>query len=445
MYSPEMQLGVGSRGYLERSDEVQKWRRRLGSLAHAVLPRPVPERIADAVREQQERLWILSDSELKHAAIAASVGWQRAMNRDSMLTVFACVREAARRSLGVEHYATQLDTGAALLHGRIVEMETGEGKTLAATLPASVMALAGVPVQIITVNDYLAERDAAWMEPIYQALGIEVGVVTGGMSNDARRKAYRSDVTYCSNKELVFDFLRDRLVLGDRRSELHLQFEKLYGRRSRIDRLLLPGLCFAIVDEADSVLIDETRTPLVLSQPGRDDERAAMVHQALAFEQELQEDCDYRLDRIARSVELEDAGRQKLEALAQGPGGLWLRGRLREELAAQAIAAQQLYRRDEDYIVRDQQVLIVDPHTGRALPGRSWSQGLHAFIEAKEGCPVTPEPETLARLSYQRFFRRYLHLAGMTGTQGKSPGNYGRFMVRVSCPWRRANRADDND
>jgi preprotein translocase subunit SecA len=254
---------------------------------------------------------------------------------------FALVREAARRGLGIEHFDSQLAAGDALLGGAIVEMPTGEGKTLAATLSASFQALSGVPVHVVTANDYLAERDAAAMRPVYELLGLTVGVVTSAHDADARRQAYACDVTYCCNKELVFDYLRDRRPKG-RRTAAHLQFERLYGNRSRAQRLLLRGLHAAIVDEADSVLIDETRTPLILSQPGRGEDQAAIARAALDLAAGLARDRDYRLDALAGRVELTAAGRGRLRALAEALGGVWARNRWREEVVARALAAREL-------------------------------------------------------------------------------------------------------
>lgn len=372
--------------------------------------------LAAGVLQRQTELHGLDGQALEHSARRAA-DWQGThLEAERVVDVFAHVREAAKRALGMEHYAQQLATGAALLHGRIVEMETGEGKTLAVTLPAACMALHGVRVHVITVNDYLARRDAEWMRPVYSALGLDVGIVTDAMPLRARQVAYRAAITYCSNKELVFDYLRDRQVLGERRSELQLQFDKMYGKRSRLDRLLLRGLCFGIVDEADSVLIDETRTPLILSQRGHDEQRIEMIEQAVDIARRFAAGADYSVDTEKRRAYLTSAGEQRAADLLLSLGGLWQHRPLREEFISQALTALHVYRRDHDYIVREGRVLIVDEHTGRAMPGRAWGQGLHGFVEAKEACEVQPEPETLARLTYQRFFRRYLHLAGTTGT-----------------------------
>jgi preprotein translocase subunit SecA len=329
---------------------------------------------------------------------------------------FALVREVASRKLGMSHYEVQLMGGLALLQGQVAEMETGEGKTFTATLPACTAALAGVPVHIITVNDYLASRDAALLAPLYQAFGLTVGVSQADQDPAARRAAYACDVTYCTNKQVAFDYLRDSLVLRDRPGQLHLLCERLYQEQPRNAQLLLRGLCFAIVDEADSVLIDEARTPLILSSAADSGVQQQIYAQSLELARQLSRKQDFQLCERERSVKLTARGSATLEALTQPLSGIWHNRRRREELVQQALSAQHLYRRDRDYLVRDAKVLIVDEFTGRIMADRSWERGLHQLIEAKEGCMVTTQKDTLARTSYQQFFRRYLHLAGMTGT-----------------------------
>jgi len=332
---------------------------------------------------------------------------------------FAIVREVAQRTIGLRHHDVQLIGGWVLLSGRIAEMETGEGKTLTATLPACVAALAGIPVHVITVNDYLAQRDADRLAPVYEALGLSVGVATGDVADEARRRAYRCDVVYCTNKTLAFDYLRDRIALAGRTSPFRLQVERLLGG-AREKRLFLKGLCFGIVDEADSVLIDEARTPLVISRESDDESEVDMIHQALEYAGALESGKDFRISESQRSVHLTDVGRQALARLTADAGPLWASGRRREEWVSQALAASHLFVRDKQYLVRDGKVQIIDEYTGRLMPDRSWERGLHQLVEAKEGCAITARKETLARISYQRFFRRYLRLAGMTGTASET-------------------------
>lgn len=391
-----------------------------GAFTGAVAPHAPNGRMPAIVRERQGRLRGLSDAGLRAEANELRVSLRLAKpngksRRELEASSFALVREAARRAVGMEHFDTQLLAAGALLRGRIVEMQTGEGKTLAATLAAGTQALAGTPVHVITANDYLAARDAAEMKTLYSLLGLDVGVVTSSVASPARRRAYACDVTYCCNKEVVFDYLRDRCRLGAR-SPAQLQFDRLAGWRRRESAPLLRGLHSAIVDEADSVLIDETRTPLILSRREEGERGGALETTALELAASLLPQRDYVSTPLQRTVELTDAGRVRLGAAASTLDGVWARVRWREQFVSQAIAALALYHRDRDYLVRDDQVQLIDEHTGRITPGRAWSQGLQQLIEAKEGVTVTHEPETLARISYQRFFRRYWRLAGMTGT-----------------------------
>jgi preprotein translocase subunit SecA len=325
---------------------------------------------------------------------------------------FALVREAAGRSVGQRHFDEQLVGGWAMLNGMLAEMETGEGKTLTATLAAAAAALAGRAVHVVTVNDYLAERDAGFTRPIYEALGLTVGCVRQGMEPEARRAAYRCDIAYCSNKELAFDYLRDRMVLGGRPRAIASRIEALAGE-DVAQRLQLRGLQFAIVDEADSVLVDEARTPLILSAQASQGQEEALHREALALAQQLAPE-DHRIGE--QGVEIGDAGLDKLAQLSESLSGVWRGPRRREQLVRQALTALHVFQRDKHYLVRDGKVVIIDENTGRLMPDRSWEQGLHQLIELKEGCEMTGRRDTLARISYQRFFRRYVHLAGMTGT-----------------------------
>ena len=329
---------------------------------------------------------------------------------------FALIREIADRRMDMRHHPCQLKGGWILLQGRIAEMQTGEGKTLTATLAAGTAALAGIPTHVVSVNDYLTQRDAGTMLPIYHRLGLSVGTIVGGMEPDARRRAYACDITYCTNKELVFDYLKDRITLGNRTGELRLAVERLYGAGTRAERLLLRGLGYAIVDEADSVLIDEARTPLIISGPIRGGEESQMIRQALSLSEELAEGVHFRQMMAERHITLTDEGKVYLKDRASSLGGLWNASIRREELITQALTARYLFHRDEHYLVRNGKVVIIDEYTGRSMPDRSWNRGLHQMIEAKEDCELSLQREPVARISYQRFFRRYLHLSGMTGT-----------------------------
>ena len=335
---------------------------------------------------------------------------------------FGLIREFASRRLGMCHHDVQLFGGRAMLNGTIAEMETGEGKTMTATLPACTAALAGIPVHIVTVNDFLVARDARWMGPVYQALGLTVGTITEDMVPEQRRAAYACDVTYCTNKQLVFDYLKDRLLLGQESRRLHMQLEGLYKDRPRTGRLLMRGLCFAIVDEADSVLVDEARTPLIISSKGDGTQEEYTYREALRIAQTLRQKRDFTLRVRDKHVDLTDFGKASIRHQTRALGGLWAGAKRRDELVQQALAALHLYHADIHYLLKDGKIQIIDEYTGRVMPDRAWERGLHQMIETKEGCEVSGRQETLARISYQRFFRRYLRLAGMTGTAREVAG-----------------------
>src|SRR4051794_13399415 len=399
------------------------------------------------VAKHASRMEQLSENALR--AIASEL---RQELRDSDLAApavarsFALIRETAARTIGMRHFDCQLVGGWILLNGLVAEMETGEGKTLTATLPAGTAALAGVPVHIITVNDYLTSRDAEAMRPVYEALGLTVGVIVHGMEPAARRAAYACDVTYCTNKELTFDYLRDRMALGRQDSRLQLNIDRLSRGEKRASKLVLRGLFFAIVDEADSVLIDEARTPLIISGIADHAPELAMYEAALAVAGRLEEGADFRIEERERFVELTAAGKAKLAEWA-GDLPVTFRGEhRREELVSQALQATRLFQRDKHYLIRDDKIQIIDEFTGRILADRTWEQGLHQMVEAKEGCPLSNQQTSVARITYQRFFRRYLWLAGMTGTAQEVSGElwsvYRLASVRVPTnrPVRREHR-----
>lgn len=424
--------------YPERSDPPRGgWERRLERMLSAhvpVLQHSKFRRLLACADAAASGLAGMDDTALEQevARLKEQLGrprWELA----TVAAAFAVIREQAVRTLGQRHYDVQLLGGWILLNGLVAEMETGEGKTLTATLPACVMALAGVPVHVITVNDYLARRDATWMLPLYRAFGLSVGVVTHGMTPAERQQAYACDVTYCTNKELVFDYLKDRLTFGRKPGDIQSQIRQL--RTPRNTGQLLRGLVFAIVDEADSVLIDEARTPLIISGQGNGSYEEQVYQQAVELAEQLHEGDDFTVDAMARRVALTDVGQLRLAGLVEGLDAIWTGRRRREELIAQALTALHLFQRDRDYLVRGGRVQIVDEFTGRILAGRSWERGLHQMVEAKEGCRTTAQKDTLAQISYQRFFRRYYRLAGMTGTAREVAGElwsvYGLRVVRV--------------
>ena len=337
-------------------------------------------------------------------------------SRQASARSFALIREQAERTLGKRHYDCQVLAAWVMLNGMVAEMETGEGKTLAVTLAAATAALAGMPVHVITVNDYLAERDAGVLRPLYEALGLSVGVVTGESGPDERRKAYACDLAYCTAKELAFDYLRDRLVFSSDTSDITRRVDRLYGRHGRSARLLLRGLHFAILDECDSILIDEARTPLILSRAGQNGGDESIYLQALQLAGPLQEGIHFNVQVRARSIELTGSGRDYLAEKAESLGAAWARVREREALACSALSALHLFHRNQHYLVREDGVQIIDENTGRLRPGHTWERGLHQMIEAKEGCEVSGGHEVLSRISFQRLFCRYLRFAGTTGT-----------------------------
>ncbi len=326
----------------------------------------------------------------------------------------AVIRELADRTLGLRPFEVQITGAAGLLGGHLVEMATGEGKTLVAALAAGVQGLSGLPVHIVTVNDYLARRDAETMGPLLAALGLSAGAIQAGMSAPERAGVYACDVVYASNKEIVFDYLRDRLST-DPASPLRQRTAWLTGGGGGRGRLMR-GLHSCIVDEADSVLVDEARTPLIISGTRDSAIDAETGQRAIAVAAGLDEGRDYRLDAAQGSIEFTAGGEQRMFEQCRAFGGLWRHEAYRHHLVRQSLAARHFFRRDEHYLVRGGKVQIIDPHTGRVMPDRSWNEGLHQIIEQREGCEASPERTPLASITYQRFFRRYRRLAGMSGT-----------------------------
>jgi preprotein translocase subunit SecA len=319
---------------------------------------------------------------------------------DLLVPAFATCREAAKRTLGQRHFDVQLIGGMILHEGRIAEMKTGEGKTLVATLPVYLNALSGRGVHVVTVNDYLAKRDAEWMGQIYNFLGLKVGVIVHGLDDEQRKQAYDADVTYGTNNELGFDYLRDNM-------------------KYRLEDMVQRGHIFAIVDEVDSILVDEARTPLIISGPL--DDRSDFYNTIDAYIPKLDKP-DYEVDEKQRTVTLSEVGMEKMEQMLRGAN--LLKGDHLydvENVSAvhhvnQALRAHKLFHRDKDYIVRNGEVVIIDEFTGRMMPGRRYSEGLHQALEAKEHQPIQPENQTLASITFQNYFRMYEKLAGMTGT-----------------------------
>jgi len=437
--------------YPERAQpKIGKWNRPLNRATGSFLANPMwtgpgLRRRAEQVEALEGEVASLSDAAFDEWVTALRQRILRAGPVEPFATdAFALIREATRRIIGLRHHQVQLMGGLAMLDGCLAEMATGEGKTITALLPAITASLAGIPVHIYTVNDYLASRDAERLRPVYARFGLSVGLVVQDTEPAARLEAYQSDVVYSTNKDITFDYLRDRTALGTRRGAGRRRVAELFGA-SR-GGLLLRGLHFAIVDEADSIFIDEARTPLILSSD-RGPGDVQIYVDALALADRLEAGDHFRLDEAERAINLNDAGRQRIAQLAADlPGELWRSRRARDELATQALSARLLFHRDREYIVSDGTVQIVDESTGRVMPDRSWEMGLHQMIEAKEGLEITGARETLARITYQRFFRRYLRLAGMSGTAAEVAGelwaDYGLRVTRIptNLPGRRIDR-----
>jgi preprotein translocase subunit SecA len=356
----------------------------------------------------------LSDAELRAKTEVFKQRVAAGETLDALLPeAFAAVREASKRTLGQRHYDTQMVGGMVLHNGGIAEMRTGEGKTLVATLPVYLNALAGKGVHLITVNDYLAGRDAEWMGQVYRFLGLSVGVIVNGLSQGERQRAYRSDITYGTNNEFGFDYLRDNLV---------------YSTAEMVQR----GHNFAIVDEVDSILIDEARTPLIISGPTED--RSEFYKTMDVLVRKLIEDPDtYDLDEKQRQVLLTEYGSEQVEEILEAGGhlapdsaGLYDPANISVvHHVNQALRANKLYHRDKDYIVKGGEVILIDEFTGRMMTGRRLSEGLHQAIEAKEGAEIQPENQTLASVTIQNYFRLYAKLSGMTGTASTEAQEFG--------------------
>lgn len=326
----------------------------------------------------------------------------------------ALVREGIRRTLGLRPHDVQVRAALILLDGSLAEMATGEGKSLVAVLASATAGLARIPAHVVTVNDYLAERDAAEMQPLFDWLGLRVGCVSHEATPDERRQIYLCDVVYASNKEISFDYLRDTLRMGAGRGALRLKLDRLHKEGD--GRPIMRGLHFAIVDEADSVLVDDARTPLILSQETDIATEAAWAETAHRLAGRLIETQHYKARPKERRIELTDVGKSRLEDHARSLGRLWQNRVQREQAVCQALSAQRFFQRGDQYVVQEGKVVIVDEYTGRLMPERSWNDGLHQLVEHKEGVEITARKLAIARTTYQRFFRRYLRLAGMSGT-----------------------------
>ena len=418
-------LPLAPRIFPERPDQAEtaldRWL--LGAVwkLRALAPRRAGSDFTQMILSQEAELKECDDAQLSALARSDATRAFVDCDRAAGARVLAIVRECGRRTVGLTAHPPQLLAAWKLICGRLVELDTGEGKTLAAGLAACVGALAGTPTHVVTVNDYLAQRDARLMGPLFAFFGLSVGVVHAGVAQGLRAAEYARNITYCTNKDLVFDYLRDRVNSRGIVSLAQLSVRQLHAVKAGTgEPLRLRGLHFAIVDEADSILIDEGRTPLILSSArgqGRDD---AAFRTLLDLAGTLTEDEHFALVGSAQVPQLTPLGREYLADIAESEDSpedlFWQVPWVREHYVAQALRALHVLRRDHHYVVQEGKVVIVDEFTGRLLPDRTWEQGLHQLIEVKEGCAVTGANRTLARLTYQIFFARYLRLSGMSGT-----------------------------
>jgi preprotein translocase subunit SecA len=356
--------------------------------------------------------------------------------RDLVLPALAAVREAAHRGVGLRAFPVQLAGALALHRGWLAEMATGEGKTLTAGIAGVLAGWSKRPTHVVTVNDYLAQRDAEWLRPLYTFCGVRVGCVIGPLEAAARAREYDRDVTYTTSKELLADFLRDRLRLGPLRDPSRRLIRRLLQpRAAAADGVVMRGLHTAIVDEADSVLIDEAVTPLIISATRKNELLREVGLAATNIANDLQPEADYRINLRYREIEITEAGRRKLAERCAVLPGFWRGDQRRAELVRTALVAREFFQRDKQYILDGGKVVIVDEFTGRPMPQRTWREGLHQAIEAKEGIELSDPTETVARMSFQRFFRCFHRLSGMTGTAWEAAAEfwqiYGLPVVRI--------------
>jgi preprotein translocase subunit SecA len=363
-------------------------------------------------------------------------------NRDGksdLERAFALVREIGSRQIGEKAFPVQVAGALVLNAGCVAEMATGEGKTLTATMPVTIAGWRGRGCHVITVNDYLARRDAEWMGRIYRFCGLTISFIEQQMPPEKRRQAYMADITYCTNKEVTADYLRDRLVLSGSSGLCSTLLDEIVSGTKVTGRLVQRGLNCAIVDEADSILVDEAVTPLIISGEGGNPEQIESFRQAAEIARQLEPNVDYTVNLRYREIELTKQGKANLIKFAKELGGLWKGNRRCLELINQALTAKELYLLDKHYVIDDDKIVIVDEFTGRMMPDRTWRDGLHQAIEAKETVEINPPKDTYARISFQRFFRMYRKLAGMTGTASEASSEFWQIyhLPVVSIPTNR--------
>ena len=347
------------------------------------------------------------------------------VNDEQLIPALAAVREAALRKTGLHPYKEQLIGALALYKGYLAEMATGEGKTLTASLAAILNGWAGLPCHVITVNDYLAERDAKWFKDLFVFCKVTVGYVVGEMNPGERKHNYAQDVVYTTSKELCADFLRDRIQLGAIKESTRCVLRKIINRQgNNADRLTTRGLHTAIIDEADSVLIDEAVTPLIISRQNDNESLRGAAKAASEIARDLERDKHYTIDPLYKEITLLDAADEIIDKVVESIPAEWSNLARRQEIIKQALSAREFFHLGQQYIIRDGKIVIVDESTGRPMPMRSWGDGLHQAIEAKENLELTPPNETIARMSFQRFFRLFKRLSGMSGTAKESAGEF---------------------
>lgn len=384
-------------------------------------------REAEKVDAQAKHWSDMSDHLLRQRLLEFRLAFRRGGRdqKELVTEALAAVREVSDRQVGLRPYVVQLIGALALHQGYLAEMATGEGKTLTAGLAAVLAGWTKRPCHIITVNDYLVRRDEEWIKPIYQFCGVSVGYVTAAMKPEERRKEYGCDVTYTTSKEVLADFLRDRLQLGPLTDPTRRLIRRMLQPQSAAkDGLVMRGLDTAIVDEADSILIDEAVTPLIISAPHKNEvlrEASLLANQLVS---ELRPDSDYEVDTRFREINFTEQGINRLKDRCADYSGLWRGNDRRLDLLKQALTAKEFFHLGKQYVIDKGKVVIVDEFTGRPMPQRTWRQGLHQAIEAKEGLEVTDPTETIARLSFQRFFRLYRRLSGMTGTASEASDEF---------------------
>jgi preprotein translocase subunit SecA len=383
-------------------------------------------RLAAKICEKEKHYSRMSDAKLREtAADLHEIFRCQRDNTSDLERAFALVREVAFRKIGERPYPVQVAGALALADGCVAELATGEGKTLAATMAVTVAGWQGKGCHVITVNDYLARRDAEWMGRIYRFCGLTVSHIEQQTPPAERREAYMSDITYCTNKEVTADFLRDRIVLGRLRGLSLTLIEKIAGGHRQVaDQLVQRGLHYAVVDEADSILIDEAVTPLIISGDAPNPDQVESFGVAADIAGCLKPGIDYRIDQRYREIEFTDRGKETIKEHTSDLGGFWKGMRRSQEVINQALTAREFYIRDKNYIVEDGKIVIVDEFTGRLMPDRTWREGLHQAIEAKEKVEINPPKDTYARISFQRFFRMYNKLSGMTGTAAESSSEF---------------------